>query len=156
MPTGDETTYIPSGYFAGGYDAGAEVSGIDKITVPAETKSTLSATLSSARWGLSGMANWGVGGYFAGGFPTSGLTSIIDKITIPADTVSTLSATLTQPRRGFGGMANSAVAGYYAGGNTHPWWEYLSGIDKITFPADTKSTLSATLTTARIRGDGYG
>jgi len=40
-------------------------------------------------------------------------------------------------------MANSGTAGYFGGG-------YLtSGIDKIAFPADTKTTLAATLTSAR-------
>ena len=44
---------------------------------------------------------------------------------------------------GLAGMANSGTAGYFGGG-------YLtSGIDKIAFPADTKTTLAATLTSAR-------
>jgi hypothetical protein len=43
-------------------------------------------------------------------------------------------------------MANSGTAGYFGGGYDS---DYISGIDKITFPADTKSTLAATLTMAR-------
>ena len=43
-------------------------------------------------------------------------------------------------------MANSGVAGYFGGGIGGSG--YISGIDKITFPADTKTTLSATLTSA--------
>jgi len=59
MPTGDETVNPVAGYFGGGYD-GARVSGIDKITFSADTKSTLSATLTSARSDLAGMADSGV------------------------------------------------------------------------------------------------
>jgi len=38
------------------------------------------------------------------------------------------------------GMANSVVAGYFGGGDTA-----TNIIDKITFPADTKTTISAVL-----------
>jgi hypothetical protein len=43
-------------------------------------------------------------------------------------------------------MANSGTAGYFGGGLDST---FVSGIDKITFSADSKSTLTATLTTAR-------
>jgi len=43
-------------------------------------------------------------------------------------------------------MANSGTAGYFAGGG-----DLSTAIDKITFSADTKTTLSATLT-----GGSYG
>ena len=43
-------------------------------------------------------------------------------------------------------MANSGVAGYFGGGTGA---STVNTIDKITFPADSKTTLSATLTTAR-------
>jgi hypothetical protein len=42
-------------------------------------------------------------------------------------------------------MANSGVAGYFGGGDDSGG--YIREKDKITFPADTKTTLSATLTT---------
>ena len=45
-------------YFAGGFDSG-NVAGIDKITFSGDTKSTLSATLSTARSTLAGAANSG-------------------------------------------------------------------------------------------------
>ena len=139
-----------AGYFGGGADA-ARLSGIDKITFPADTKTTLSATLSGQRDQLAGMANSLVAGYFAGGFDLGlgSATSGIDKITFPADTKTTLSATLTTATRKLAGMAHSAVAGYFGGGQTP-----LNRIDKITFPADTKTTLSATLSTARDRHAG--
>ena len=46
-----------------------------------------------------------------------------------------------------------AKAGYFAGGNDSTN-TYLSGIDKILFSADTKSTLAATLTS--INAGPYG
>ena len=135
-----------SGYFGGGFDSGGNVSGIDKITFPADSKTTLSATLSSARSEVSGMSNSGVAGYFGGGSDSGGNISGIDKIAFPADTKTTLSATLTSALFILAGMANSGVAGYFGGGTGA---STVNTIDKITFPADSKTTLSATLTTAR-------
>jgi hypothetical protein len=48
-----------AGYFGGGLD-GSSLSGIDKITFPADTKTTLSATLTSVRYGPAGFADCGV------------------------------------------------------------------------------------------------
>ena len=50
---------IRAAYFAGGYDGSNEISGIDKITFSGDTKSTLSATLSTASYILAGAANSG-------------------------------------------------------------------------------------------------
>jgi len=158
MPTGDETVNPVAGYFGGGYD-GASFSVIDKITFADDSKSTLSATLTSARYGPAGMANSGVAGYFGGGNTVGGLSgnqSGIDKITFPADTKSTLSGTLTTAVHYLASMANSGTAGYFAGGNGVATGNgNVSGIDKITFSADTKSTLSATLTSARRSMAGF-
>ena len=96
-----------AGYVAGGYD-GANISGIDKITFPADTKTTLTATLTSARSAVSGFASSGVAGYAAGG-SASGYLSGIDKITFPADTKTTLTATLTSLRADAAGFADSGV-----------------------------------------------
>ena len=63
-----------------------------------------------------------------------------------------MSATLTTARYSAAGFANSGVAGYVAGGYDSA---RVSGIDKVSFPADTKTTLSATLTTARVYAGGF-
>ena len=47
-------------YFAGGLDSGGNIAGIDKIAFSGDTKSTLAATLSTARQVLAGAANSGV------------------------------------------------------------------------------------------------
>ena len=94
-----------AGYFGGG-DTGVYQSNIDKIAFPADTKTTLSATLTSARRDLAGMANISVAGYFGGGY-TSSAQSNIDKITFPADTRTTLSATLTSGRYLLAGMVSA-------------------------------------------------
>ena len=96
-----------AGYFGGGYDTG-NISGIDKVTFPADTKTTLSATLTTARNSMGGMANSGTAGYIGGG--TNGTNfDRIDKITFPADTKTTLSAVLTTVRQTVIGMADSGV-----------------------------------------------
>ena len=49
-------------------------------------------------------------------------------------------------------MADTGVAGYFGGGDDGA---NTSGIDKIVFPADTKTTLSATLSTARAQAGAF-
>jgi hypothetical protein len=133
-------------YFAGGYyqDITTYYSRIDKIAFSADTKSTLSATLTAAASNIAGAANSGTAAYFAGGTGLDG----IDKISFSADTKSTLSAVLTTACWQFEGAADSGTAAYYAGGQAGGAGGYLSRFDKITFSADTKSTLSATLATS--------
>ncbi len=85
----------------GGYVAGgnaALVAGIDKIAFPADTKTTLVATLTSVRAFGAGFANSAIAGYSAAGRDNSGKFSNIDKIAFPADTKTTLSSTLTTAR----------------------------------------------------------
>ncbi len=103
-----------AGYVAGGYDTG-NISGIDKVSFPADTKTTLSATLTTARAGAAGFANSAVAGYVAGGYGSAPISGI-DKVSFPADTKTTLSATLTTARNTISGFANVGVAGYVAGG----------------------------------------
>ena len=97
-----------AGYFGGGQDGTNNLSGIDKITFPADTKTTLSATLTSARNLPTGMANSGVAGYIGGGVDTV-LVDGIDKITFPADTKTTLSAVLTIAKDRMAGMADGGI-----------------------------------------------
>ena len=98
-----------------GSDDGANISGIDKVTFPAETKTTLSATLTTGRLQLAGMANSSIAGYFGGGSDGANISGI-DKVTFPADTKTTLSATLSTARASLASMANSGTAGYFGGG----------------------------------------
>jgi len=144
--TSGMANYGVAGYFGGGTN-GSDFSRIDKIAFPADTKTTLSATLTNAAYTVAGMADSGVAGYFGGGFMTASSIelNVIDKITFAADTKTTLSATLSSARAWVTGMADSGVAGYFGGGGEAAGATYLSGVDKIAFPADTKSTLSATL-----------
>ena len=55
-----------AGYVAGGLDSGF-ISGIDKVAFSADTLTTLSATLTTARRATACFANSGVAGYVAGG-----------------------------------------------------------------------------------------
>jgi hypothetical protein len=98
-----------------------------------------------------------VAGYIAGGGSTTSNSEtnggLIDKITFSSDTRSTLSAVMSNygavwPQ----GFANSGVAGYISGGysgasSTPPqiYNTFFSRVDKILFPTDAKSTLTATV-----------
>ena len=134
-----------AGYFGGGFNqaTGAVLNGIDKITFPGDTLTTLSPTLSAPNYTLAGMANSGVAGYFGGGQDFAGRFATVDKITFPGDTKTTLGAVLTAPNSTLAAMANSGVAGYFGGGNDFDG--SVSLIDKITFSSDAKTTLAATI-----------
>ena len=133
-----------AGYIGG---ASAPTSAIIKIAFPAETGSTLSATLTTARLDAAGMANSGTAGYFGGGYDTNYISGI-DKIAFPGDTKTTLSATLTSAIFSLSAMANEITvsgssnrAGYVGGGQISGGTN-ISRIDKIAFSADTKTTIS--------------
>ena len=93
---------------AGGTDS-ANVSGIDKVSFPADSKTTLSATLTNSVSEPTGFANSGTAGYNAGGNISAGLSSGIDKVSFPADTKTTLSATLTTARAASAAFADSGT-----------------------------------------------
>ena len=132
-----------AGYVGGGIEA-ARVNTIQKVAFPADTVTTLSATLTSGRT-TTGMADSGVAGYFGGGSTPTPINAI-DKITFPADTKSTLAATLTNIGYGNGAFADIGIAGYFGGGYDSSTGTEHTAIDKIAFPSDTKTTLAATLT----------
>ena len=110
--------------------------------------------MSTGRSGNGGAADSGVAGYSAGGYDTASISGI-DKIVFFLDVKSTLSATLTTARNALAGIANSGTAGYFGGGGEAGGATYLTAIDKITFPADTKTTLSATLTQGKYGMAGF-
>ena len=154
MPSGDTMRQGVAGYVAGGYDT-AYLSAIDKITFPADTKTTLSATLTSVINGAYGFADSGVAGYNAGGYDSSVVVSGIDKIAFPADTKTTLSATVSTASYSGASFADSGVAGYFGGGSNAGAIEY-SFIDKLAFPAETRTTMTTTLTSTRRQLSGFG
>jgi len=94
-----------AGYFGGGNDGGGNLSSIDKIALPADTKTTLSATLTSARRAMGGVSSSGTAGYFGGGL-TSLSNNNIDKIAFPSDTKSALTATLSNLIRAMASYSN--------------------------------------------------
>lgn len=137
-----------AGYFGGGFNqaTGTVLNGIDKITFPGDTLTTLSATLSAPNYTLAGMANSGVAGYFGGGQDFAGRFATVDKITFPGDTKSTLGAVLTEGRRALAAMANDGVAGYFGGGTS----DTVGILEKLNFSTETLSVISAvTLSRAR-------
>jgi len=142
MPTNDRRVSV-AGYFGGGAVSGGGLTNIDKLAFGTETKSTISATLTTAIYAGGSCANSGVAGYFGGGYDYNasvGVTSI-QKLAFPADTKTNLVAVLGGANINLASMANSGVAGYFGGGDE------VDRIDKLTFSSDTRATLAAVLST---------
>lgn len=138
-----------AGYTMGGDEANGAgttiITAISKLAWPAETASTLAATISSARRLLTGLSDTGVAGYAAGGMTgTTDATRVatVDKLSFTAETRSTLGTGLSAARSqgGATGMSNPAVAGYFPGGRTTV---AVTTVDKFAFPSDTQSTTTA-------------
>jgi len=127
-----------AGYFGGGFET-ANVTTVDRFAFPSDTRTTLATGLSSARSQTNGMANSGVAGYISGGSNSSSS----DKFVFPSETRTTITVTT---RNNAGAFANSGVAGYIGGGENSTGTR-LGTVSKITFPADTTSTLAATFVT---------
>lgn len=103
-----------------------------------ETTSQTPGYLGETKEHPSGLSNSAVAGYVCGG--TGGGTAI-DKMSYLTESVSRLSATLTNASYGHGEGNNYGTAGYIVAGSNVDNTRY-SNIDKISFSADTKSTLS--------------
>jgi len=101
-----------------------------------------------------------VAGYTAGGESSGGVQAhtSIDKLTYSSEAMSTLSASLATGRRQVAAFANSGTAGYVAGGNqgaSSPTYYATAIIDKIAFPGDAVSVLSATLSDITRQSTGF-
>jgi hypothetical protein len=134
-----------AGYVAGGFQTA-----INKFAYPSDTRSVLSATMTSNVNAMSGFANSAVAGYFAGGFistPTT-QTTRADKIAFPSDTKSTLNSALSSQRSDLSGASNWDVAGYSFGGFENGFSTIVTTVDKLAFPAETNSTLGTGLSSA--------
>ena len=138
MPTGDTTRQGVAGYFGGGDASAGYVATIDRISFATDTK-TVPASLAGINDGSMTSANSGVAGYWAGGFDT-GYLNLIQRLTFPAEVRTTLSPVLTATVYLGSGFSNSGVAGYFAGGYDGAISGVISTVDKLAFPAETKST----------------
>ncbi len=99
-----------AGYISGGDAGGTYTNRIDKITFSADTKTTLSATLTSARTSTFSISDTGIAGYISGGINTSNAyQSNIDKIAYPTDIKTAITATLTAIVAVHAGFADCGV-----------------------------------------------
>jgi hypothetical protein len=141
-----------NGYFAGGSIVGGIAQAtIDKFSLPSDARTTLGTGLAVATEKGPGFANSGVAGYMAGGNTGSGTTNIIRKTTFATDAQSTAASNLSVLLVNAGGMANSGVAGYVGGGFDATNGNNYTSIEKLSFPAESRSILSGTLS-----GGGQG
>ena len=92
-----------AGYIGGGVD-GVELSRVDKVSFPSNTKST-TTSLSAARYDIGACADVNVAGYFGGGYGTAGRVATVNRMSFPSDTVTTITA-LTTARSLLGAFSN--------------------------------------------------
>jgi hypothetical protein len=136
-----------AGYVVGGY-VSSSVASVDKYLFLNDSRTTLVATLSSAKYGIAGLSDSGVAGYAAGGDVNG---SVIDKFSFSNDSRTTLGTTLSSARSYVRGASNSGVSGYIGGGlSPSPSFTVQSTVDKITFSSDSRSTLGSGLSSARL------
>ena len=142
-----------AGYFGGGYyttPSSVYVDAVDKFAFSDDSRTTLTAVLSLARYDLTAMANSGVAGYWAGGSPNGPTSAVIDKIAFSNDTRTVLSTGLSEAMYGPAGCANSGTAGYIGGGYAPPAHLYqVDIIAKWAFSNDARTVLSTVLSSER-------
>ena len=146
-----------AGYTAGGNGSPYQLDDIQKTTFADDTQSTLSAVLPDNVNTQASCSNVAVAGYTAGGESSGGVQAhaTIDKLTYSSEAMSTLSASLAVGRRQVSAFANSGTAGYVAGGNQGSSPYRVDTIDKIAFPGDAVSVLSATMSAALRQTTGF-
>ena len=133
-------------YCTGGENAGGVHKSTDKIAFSDDSHSVLTSELSANRYGGACLSNAGVKGYYCGGnqYP---IVSTIQPLTFSTEAWSTASSTLNYSPLNPGSFNNNAVAGYVLGTYTGS----TTQIDKMTYPGESVSTLTATLSP----GGGY-
>ena len=115
---------------------------IQKMSFSSETMSTISDTLSAARYLTSGTSSNKNAGYLCGGYTPAGpLVTTTDRITFATDAVAEVpSAALTGTRYGSAGAGNNS-AGYIMGGNVS-FPNPTSYVDKLDYATETTSASS--------------
>lgn len=151
MPTGDSRVSV-AGYFGGGEDSGGGYfDKYQRFAFPSDTRTQLTAVLSTGTNTHGAMANSGTAGYFVGGINSGGNTASAQKLLFSAETNSVIANALNSgATRASSCAANSGVAGYSFGGN-----DYRSAIDKLTFSTDVGTTIGATITTGMLGGGAF-
>lgn len=131
-----------AGYFGGG-TAGARVSTtVDKIAYSSDT-SSISTSLISGNYYISGMSNSAVAGYF-----TSVSGSTLNRNSFPSDTMSSLSLSFQQYHSAY--FSNTGVAGYLSTGGSPA----IATTVKFSFISQTGRILSTSLSEAKNYASG--
>jgi hypothetical protein len=140
------SSWNTGGYFPGGPDGIEAPHGgalIQKISLPTETVSQISATLSSSRREGAAFVNRKVAGYTAGGQINgiSGAVATVDKISLPTEIRSTLGTGLSATRQYGMGLEDGGTTGFHAGGYSGA---SSSGVvNKFAFATDVRSSSPA-------------
>jgi hypothetical protein len=121
-----------------------------KMAFSADTWTTVAATTPNALDRGSACANSGTAGYMFGGNQGGSSVNTVFKMLYSNDSISTLSGTLTYNSYTSTAVSNNGTAGYYCGGYNG---SMITQIDKIAFPSDTKSGISAKLASGYVSAD---
>lgn len=149
---GGDTSGI-AGYFMGGSLSSGVTSAVDKFTFASESRSSLGTGISTVGSVGTGFANRGVAGYAAAFYDTAYRTTV-DKFSMTNDSRTTLGTGLSIARTTSNSYANDEVAGYVSGGEINGFNVNTNSINKFAFPSDTRSNLSATVSTANALASG--
>lgn len=141
-----------AGYNFGGYTT-ALVNRIDKLLFSSETRSTLSSVLSSVRINAAAMSKGSESAYIIGGregVGSTGARNLVETLSFSTETMGNLGAilrsTITQPSA----LTNGSSTGYICGGQTTAASNSTTNvIDKFNLSTNTRSALTATLTSVR-------
>ena len=133
-----------AGYLSSGQSDSATV---NKVSFSTDTVSNLAVGLSRSINSGAGFANIGVAAYFGSGAGSGGTATAIDKFSFPSDTRTVLASGIsTVNGYVYYRMVASSVsgsAGYFTGGLSQWDNRRMGTSDKISFPTDTKTVISA-------------
>lgn len=154
-PTGFSNNGI-AGYVVGGFSNVIGHNGrSNKYSFPSDSRSLIGDMTTRYAAG-NGFSNHGTAGYRAGGTIDPSIFFDIQKLTYSNDTWATLSATASVSTAS-ATASNYPTAGYRFGGtNSYGGTNWSSNIDKLSFASDTRTTLSAALSTTRYVSYGFG
>jgi hypothetical protein len=141
---GTWNSVVRAGYIGGGYN-GSYSDLIQKLRYDTEARSTLSATLASARYRAAGVSGTH-SGYFMGGYNGTSYQTNIGGLEWGTETEDNISATLDTADSGQ--SVQSQTKGYLMGADNAA----SNRIEDINFANETSAAIVATLPASRVEG----
>jgi hypothetical protein len=134
-----------AGYVFGGV---GPLSSVERLQFSNDAISTISATLSAGRQGVTASESI-ANAYIAGGSAASVFVSTVDKMQFSSQTISNLSGSALSAIKDLMAGFSSNLYGYFAGGRTNTFGGTTAVIERIQFSNDARTNIAATLTQTR-------